>query len=164
MVAGHTRRTKRLDQFRRAGDRGGQDLDHGPLDLLGGEPPASRAIRSGISDQRSGDVIAITSALLDGVRRGEPLPPWIDQQTRQQARLGCFRPVPMVARVGCELVPNNGPARIVDQRRLLARMELTLVRYVAGGSWVREQCVEMTARGAFAATLGAIRRWPAFRP
>jgi hypothetical protein len=33
----------------------------------------------------------------------------------------------MVARVGCELVPNNGPARIVDQRRLLARVELTLV-------------------------------------
>src|SRR5438045_167911 len=145
MVAGHTGGTKPLDQFRRAGQRVGQDLDHGLLDLLGGEPPASRAIRSGISDQRSGDVIAITSALLDGVRRGEPLAPWIDQQTRQQARLGCFRPVPMVARVGCELVPNNGPARVVDQRRLLARMALTVVHYLADVNWVREQCVEMTA-------------------
>jgi hypothetical protein len=28
----------------------------------------------------------------------------------------------MVARVGCELVPNSGPARIVDQGRLLARV------------------------------------------
>src|SRR5436190_18701572 len=70
----------------------------------------------------------------------------------------------MVARVGCELVPNSGPALIVDQRRLLAGVELTLVRYLAGVNWVREQCVEMTAREGFAAALGAIRRCPAFRP
>src|SRR5207237_10455913 len=67
MFAGHTGHTKPVDQFRRAGQRVGQDLDHGLLDLPGGEPPALRAIRSGISDQRSGDVIAIASALLDGV-------------------------------------------------------------------------------------------------
>src|SRR5947208_17167647 len=164
MVAGHAGRTKPLDQFRRAGQRVGQDLDHGLLDLPGGEPPALRAIRSGISDQCSGDVVAIASALLDGVGWREALSPCIDQQTRQQARLGCFRPVPMVARVGCELVSNNGPARIVDQRRLLARVKLTLVHYLAGVNWVREQRVEMTAREGFAATLGAIRRCPAFRP
>src|SRR5437762_11211864 len=74
MVAGHTGRTKPLDQFRRAGQRVGQDPDHGLLDLPGGEPPALRAIRSGFSDQGSRDVIAITSALLDGMRCGEPLP------------------------------------------------------------------------------------------
>src|SRR4051812_30078463 len=70
----------------------------------------------------------------------------------------------MVARVGCELVPNSGPALIVDQRRLLAGVELTLVRYLAGVNWVREQCVEMTARKGFAAALGAIRLCAAFRP
>src|SRR4051812_48905478 len=69
----------------------------------------------------------------------------------------------MVARVGCELVPNSGPALIVDQRRLLAGVELTLVRYLAGVNWVREQCVEMTAREGFAATLGAIRSCTGFR-
>ena len=36
--------------------------------------------------------------------------------------------------------------------------------YVAGVNWVREQCVEMTAREGFAAALGAIRRCAAFRP
>ena len=36
------------------------------LDLPGGEPPPF-AIRSGIGDQGSGDVVAIASALLDGV-------------------------------------------------------------------------------------------------
>src|ERR1700722_6456413 len=70
----------------------------------------------------------------------------------------------MVARIGCELVPNSGPALIVDQGRLLTGVELTLVRYPAGVNWVRQQCVEMTAREGFAAALGAIRRCAAFRP
>src|SRR5947209_19637810 len=70
----------------------------------------------------------------------------------------------MVARVGCELVPNCRPALIVDQRRLLAGVELTLVRDLAGVNWVREQCVEMTAREGLAAALGAIRCRAAFRP
>src|SRR5437588_8059387 len=70
----------------------------------------------------------------------------------------------MVARVGCELVSNSGPALVVDQGRLLTRVELTLVRYLAGVNWVREQCVEMTARKGFAAALGAIRCRTAFRP
>src|SRR5437868_2885818 len=89
---------------------------------------------------------------------GGAVPPSIDQQAGQQARLGGFSPAPMVARIGCELVPNSGPALIVDQRRLLAGVELTLVRYLAGVNWVREQGVEMTAREGFAAALGAIRR------
>src|SRR5207302_9394686 len=70
----------------------------------------------------------------------------------------------MVARIGCELVPNSGPALVVDQGRLLSGMELTLVSYVAGVNWVREQCVEMTAREGFAAALGAIHPRAAFRP
>src|SRR5438477_11300009 len=70
----------------------------------------------------------------------------------------------MVARIGCELVPNSGPALIVDQGRLLTGVEFTLVSYVAGVNWVREQCVEMTAREGFAAALGATRCRAAFRP
>src|SRR6266404_5951267 len=42
------------------------DPDDRLLDLPGGEPPAF-AIRSGIGDQCSRDVVAIASALLDGV-------------------------------------------------------------------------------------------------
>src|SRR5712671_2692179 len=70
----------------------------------------------------------------------------------------------MVARIGCELVPNSGPALIVDQGRLLTGIEGTLVRNLAGVNWVREQCVEMTAREGFAAAPGAIRCRAAFRP
>src|ERR1700720_3685325 len=69
----------------------------------------------------------------------------------------------MVARVGRELVPNSNPGLIVDQGSLLTGMEFTLVSYVAGVNWVREQCIEMTAREGFAAALGAIRCHAAFR-
>src|SRR5436309_6923932 len=69
----------------------------------------------------------------------------------------------MVARIGCELVPNSGPALIVDQGRLLTGVEFALVSYVAGVNRVREQCVEMTARERFAAALGAVRCRAAFR-
>jgi hypothetical protein len=51
----------------------------------------------------------------------------------------------VIAGVGGELVPNSSPGLIVDQRRLLARVEFTLVRNPAGVNWVREQRVEMTA-------------------
>src|SRR5271155_1680664 len=112
----------------------------------------------------SSDPTAIASALPDCVGWREPLPPGIDQQACQQARLGCFGLAPVVARVDCELVPNSGPGLIVDQGRLLAGVELTLVRYLAGVNRVREQCVEMTAREGFAAALGAIGRRAAFRP
>src|SRR4029077_14903088 len=70
----------------------------------------------------------------------------------------------MVARIGCELAPNSGPALIVDQGRLLTGVDLPLVSYLAGVNWVREQCVEMTAREGFADALGAVRCRAAFRP
>src|SRR5271169_5595115 len=66
--------------------------------------------------------------------------------------------------MGRELVLNSGPGLIIDQRRMLAGEEPTLVRYLAGVNWVREQSVEMTAREGFTAAFGAIRRCAAFRP
>jgi hypothetical protein len=53
----------------RVGQRVDQDLDHSAFDLSGGEPPAMSAIGSCLSDQRSGDVVAIASSTLDRVRR-----------------------------------------------------------------------------------------------
>ena len=88
----------------------------------------------------------------------------VDQQPGQQARLGGFGPAPVVAGIGGQLVLNSGPGFIIDQCRMLSRIQLTLVRYLAGVNWVREQCVEMTAREGFAAALSAIRRCAAFRP
>jgi len=89
---------------RRPGHCVGQDLDHSIFDLLGCQSPTLRAIRSGLGDQGSGDVVAIASAFLDGVRWGEPLALGIGQQTRQQAGLGGVGLTTMVARIGSKLV------------------------------------------------------------
>jgi hypothetical protein len=70
----------------------------------------------------------------------------IDQQAGQQARLSRFRPAPMIAGIGGELASDNRPGLIVDQRRMLARVELILVRNLPDINQVREQSVDMPAR------------------
>src|SRR5438034_1269067 len=98
----------------------------------------------GLGDQGSGDVVAIASALLDGVRRGEPLAPGIGQETRQQARLGCIGLASMVRRVGNELIPNGGPRLGIDQRRMLSGVELALVRNLTDVDGARQQMVDVS--------------------
>src|SRR5438552_1323912 len=115
-------------------------------------------VRSGLGDQGSGDVVAIASAFLDGVRRGEPLAPGIGQEARQQARLGCIGLASMVRRVGNELIPNGGPGLGIDQRRMLSGVELALVRNLTDVDRVRQQVVDVPAREGSAAALGAARR------
>src|SRR6266446_518685 len=70
----------------------------------------------------------------------------------------------MVARIGSELVPDSGPGLIVDQRRMQAGVELTLLRYLPGVDRVCEQAIDMPAREGFAAALRAIRSRAAFCP
>jgi len=67
LVAGHVGCTAPFEQPRWGGQRVDQDPDHGIFDFPSGQPPALRAIGSGLGDQRRGDVIAIAPAFLDGV-------------------------------------------------------------------------------------------------
>jgi hypothetical protein len=80
----------------------------------------------------------------------------IDQQAGQQARLSRFRPAPMIAGIGGELISNSGPSFIVDQRRMLARVELILVRNLPDINRVREHSVDMPARESCATAFGAV--------
>ena len=81
----------------------------------------------------------------------------VDQQTGQQARLDGFGPAPVVAGIGGELVSNSGPGFTIDQRRMLAGVELTLVRNLTDVNRVREQSVDVSAREWDATALGALR-------
>src|SRR5260370_15251749 len=64
----------------------------------------------------------------------------------------------MVARVGSELVPHDGPGIGIDQRRMLPGVKLALVRNLTDVDRVRQQVVEVPAREGFAAALYAARR------
>jgi hypothetical protein len=63
----------------------------------------------------------------------------------------------MIAGIGGELVSNSSPGLILDQGRMLARVELTLVGNPTGVNRVREQPVDVSARERLAAALDAIR-------
>src|SRR5262244_4611167 len=88
----------------------------------------------------------------------------VDKQAGQQARLGCFGPASMIAGMGGELVANRGPGLLVDQCRMLTRIELTLMCNPTGVNRVRQYSVEVSAREGCATALGAIRRRAALRP
>jgi len=45
----------------------------------------------------------------------------------------------MVPRIGSELVANSGPGFGIDQRRMLAGVELTLVGNLTGVNGIRER-------------------------
>ena len=51
----------------------------------------------------------------------------------------------MIAGTGGELRLNRGPHVIIDQRLMLARVELPLMRNLTDVNWVREQPVEVSA-------------------
>jgi hypothetical protein len=88
-VVGHGGCAQLFEQLCRVGQRVAENPDHGFFDLPGGEPQAF-LIRSCLGDQDGGDVVAIASGFLDGVRWGEPRPLGIDQQARQQLGSAAF--------------------------------------------------------------------------
>ena len=51
----------------------------------------------------------------------------------------------MIAGTGGELCLNRGPHLIVDQRLMLARVELALMRNLTGVDWIGEQPVDVSA-------------------
>src|SRR4029077_1431096 len=160
LVTGYTDCAEALEQHHRAGQRVDQDPDHGVFDFLGWQPPASGAICSRLC---AGYIVAIASAFFDGVRWDEPLAPVIDQQTRQQAWFGCIGLASMVTCVRSKLIPNSGPGLGVDQRRMLSRVELALVRNLTDVDRVRQQSVDVPAREGSAAALDAVSRRAALR-
>src|SRR5215472_14558613 len=88
----------------------------------------------------------------------------VDKQAGQQARLGCFGSAAVGAGTGGEPASNRGPGLVIDQCRMLTRIELTLMRNPTGVNRVRQYSVEVSAREGCATALGAIRRRAALRP
>src|SRR5262249_57957753 len=131
--------------------------------LMRRQSPATRVRRSGLGDQRSGNVVAIASTFLDGMRRSEPLAPGIDQQAGEQARFGRFGLALMIAPIVRDLVPHRGPGLSIDQCRMLAWVELVFVGNLTGVNRVREHRVDVSAGERFAAALGTIRPSGALR-
>src|SRR5215469_15431932 len=86
--------------------------------------------------------------------------PALDKQTGEQARLGGLGSAPVVAGTAGELGLNRGPHLIIDQRLMLAGVELAFMRNPTDVNWVREQPVDVPAREWCAAAFGAIRHPP----
>src|SRR5215831_3305937 len=89
---------------------------------------------------------------------GSTAPPGIDHQSCQQAWLDGIRLASVVRRVGGKLVPHGPPSLCIDERRMLAGIELALVGNLTDVDRVREQLVDVPAGERFTAALDAARR------
>src|SRR6266576_5304725 len=107
-------------------------------------PPAVIAGR--FHDQLAGDVIAIAFAALDGVRGRKSLPGEVEQQPGQQARLAHPRSIPSVLAIASKPFLDCIPGRLVDQRLVLAFVELSFVGNPANVDRVGEELVDVPAR------------------
>ncbi len=101
------------------------------------QSPALLALAAGLGDQPAGDVIAVSTAALDGMRCREPLAGAVDQQPGQEARRDRAGSAPMTGGIRRELGLDRFPGLGLDQRLVLSRVQLPLMRDAAEVKRVR---------------------------
>src|SRR5215471_2892953 len=109
-----------------------------------------------VGDQRSGDIVAISRALLGGMGWGHAIALAVKQQAGEQARLARACTGGAVGSISGELRLNRMPQSRIDNRGVFAGMGLSLVHDLAAIEKVLQHQVECTAREWLAAN-AAIR-------
>src|SRR5271155_1651309 len=119
---------------------------HQLLDLPGWDAQSCKPLSLIFGDQRAGDIVAVPRAFFDRVARRHPVAVAINEHAGEQARLAssCAR-VPLGGVAG-KLRLNRIPQRLIDDRRLFARMRLSLENDLAPIDAVLQHQVERAAR------------------
>src|SRR5207247_2212809 len=119
---------------------------HELLDLPGWDAQPGGLLGLILADQRAGDVIAVACAVLDRVARRHPVAFVIKQQPGEQARLASPFARVALGEVDGKLRLNRIPQRLLDDRRVVARIGLFLVNDLAPIDAVLQHQVERAAR------------------
>src|SRR5215469_15806688 len=124
---------------------------HELFDLRGRDTQSGRSLRLTFSDQRARDIVVVARALLDRVGRRHAVAVAIKQHPGEQAWLGRAGAGVALRGIADELRLHCLPERLVDDRRVFARMGLALVNNLAAIDAVAQHQVERAAREWFAA-------------
>src|ERR1700682_6777956 len=100
-------------------------------------------------------MVAVARALLDGMARRHPIAVAIKQHASEEARLPSFSAVALGGVAG-QLRLHGIPERLIDNRRALAKMGLSVVNDLASINSVLQHQVERAA-GEWLATRDAAR-------
>src|SRR5262249_38734490 len=123
-----------------------QAAGHRLLNLLGWGAQAGRSIGLISGDQRSGDIVAVSRALLGRMGRCHAIAIGVKQHPGEHARLASADAGVALGGVGGELRLDRVPQRLIDDRRVFAGMGLSLVNDLAAIESVLQHQVERTAR------------------
>src|ERR1700720_4044832 len=107
-------------------------------------------------DQRAGDIVAVTRALLAGMARCHPVAVAIKQHAREEARLPSFSAIVMLRGIAGKLRLDRIPERLIDDRLMFARIGLLVVNDLSAIDAVLQHQIERTA-GKWLATRDAAR-------
>src|SRR6516165_9011260 len=106
-----------------------------------------------LDDQRAGDIVVVAPALFDRIARRHPVALGVEQNPGEQARLVSACAGVALGGIAGEPHLNRLPHRLVDDWRVFARMELSLVNDLAAIGAVPQHQVERAAREWLAADL-----------
>src|SRR6202011_4061336 len=104
-----------------------------------------------LRDQRAGDKVAVVRAFLDCVAWRHPIAVAIKQHPGEEARLARPSAAAVPGGIAGDLLLNGIPQRLIDDRRVFARMELAFVNDLAEIGAVLQHQVERAPRERLAA-------------
>jgi hypothetical protein len=96
------------------------------LDFPGWDAQAGGSTGLILGDQRSGDVVAISLPFLDRMGRRHAIAVTVEQHAGEQARRARVCAGVALGGIGGELRLDRIPQRLIDDRRVIARMGLAL--------------------------------------
>src|SRR6202045_5433001 len=116
------------------------------LDLRGRDPQPGGGLGPIFRDQRAGDIVAVARAILAGMARRHAVAVAIEQHAGKEAGLGRSSTALAPGGIAGELLLNGIPQWLIDDRRVLATVELALVDDLAAIGAVLQHLVERAAR------------------
>src|SRR3984893_1701826 len=108
--------------------------------------PESAIRRRSRSDLSPGDIVAVVRGFLAGMPRRHPIAVAIKQHPGEEARLARSSAASVPGGIAGELLLNGIPERLIDDRRVFARMELALVNDLTAIGAVLQHQVERAPR------------------
>src|SRR5580693_4701559 len=118
---------------------------HELFDLRRRNPQPSGVVGPIFRDQRAGDIVAVTHALLDGMAWCHPVAVAIKQHASEEARLPSFSALVPLGGVAGKLRLDRIPERFIDDRLMFAKIGLLVVNDLAPVNAVLQHQIERTA-------------------
>lgn len=122
-----------------------QDPGDSGLEIAGRQPPGIRVFLASVGDQPARDVVAQALAVLAEMARGQSIPGLVEKLADQRRPFGCMRSATGTGCLGGKALLERVPNGRIDDRRMLAFVDLVAVPDAADIERIGQDLVHMAA-------------------